>query len=735
METIVKSLSDLLSKAWKSSSDDIAYKQVFRKYQGGYSFNFPLALSGFTDFNTKEYSNFYLSTDQTAGDFLDINFDTFVNKKMLTYLKFGDSYLQKSSLISENVSYVKQQFTDTLDNDCYFLLEFADNQTCTISFDYEGRKYYLVSDNNDNTFFIWDILLTDDGSDIQPQTFIFIFDNSNNYIYFVKPEASGNKILNKNNNSLALSAISGADKSLLLINKFETIRSRKYTFDFNLNTSFITYQNNTNSIDYTKSDFNLTNNYLFHSPYTSEYKEFLVLKNQLTVDDVFTTGQNLISSSETNAVQEFRDYSAITNPIDSENSSELALSYVFYNQPYNITTGSTTFVSPSSMYPFSALNVNDTKFIRSGSFSFQTPFYADKVFRLERNDYSDDGRVFLCTWLSGSPSGTEKVWVDRYYYPDFISKHEALQSKGVFDVTYDQLLENLISSNSVLSGSIVANKIFDKKSDLTFVPNTKYVYERFNNTFSYNNLITCNTLSYNYQNNINTSGKMTFSFYFVGNGDSWTIKSLRNSVDGGVTVTKTATTVTFELKLFDNSTNNVLKFEKTLEFKYLKDNFVCIAYDSLTGEGFFFMNNEVVYEFNTVIGQFANKTILYGRFDYNDQDMLLPTRNISNIILMDVVIDKDLAFSLPILQGKQKIDDLVLTLPCGMRNSIDDVSYLQSFCKKNTNKSNYINISIDNLGISNPEILDSLKNVIEDKVKTNIPATTNINKIEFTNYI
>jgi hypothetical protein len=228
---------------------------------------------------------------------------------------------------------------------------------------------------------------------------------------------------------------------------------------------------------------------------------------------------------------------------------------------------------------------------------------------------------------------------------------------------------------------------------------------------------------------------MTFSFYFVGNNDSWTIKSLRNSVDGGVTITKTATDVTFELKLYDNSTNNVLKFSKTLDFKYLKDNFVCISYDGLTGEGFFFMNNNVIYEFNTIIGQFANKTILYGRFDYNDQDILLPTRNISNLILLDDVIDKDLTFILPILQGRQKIDDLVLTLPCGMRNSIDDVSYLQSFCKKNTNKSNYINISIDNLGISSPEILNSLKNTIEDKVKSYIPATTNINKIEFTNYI
>ena len=735
METIVKSLSDLSSKAWKSSSDDIAYKQVSRTYQGGYSFNFPFALSGFTDFKTKEYSNFYLSIDQTVDNFLDINFDTFENNKMLTYLKFGDSYLQRSSVISESIVYVTQNFTQTLDENCYFLIEFLKNQTCNISFDYNGRKYYLVSDNNDNVFFIWDIFLKNDNSDIQPQTFLFIFDNSNRYVYFVKPNQVSNKLLTKDNNLLKLVNVSTMNKSVLLSNKFETVRSRKYIFDFNLNTSFITYQNNTNLINYDKSDFNLTNNYLFHSPYTSEYKEFLVLKNQLTVDEIFTTGQNLISSVTTNAVQEFRDYSAITNPIDSENSSELALSYVFYNKAYNITTGSNAFTSPSSMYPFGALNINDAKFIRSGSFSYSMPLYADKVFKLEPNDYSEDGRIYLCTWLSGSPSGTDKVWVDRYYYPDFISKHDALQSKGVFDVTYDQLLENLIATNSVLSGSIINNKIFDKKSDLVFTPNTKYLYSRFENDFKYTNLITCNNLSYNYQDNINATNKMTFSFYFVGNNDAWTVKSLRNSVDGGVTITKTANDVTFELKLYDNSTNNVLKFSKTLDFKYLKDNFVCISYDGLTGDGFFFMNNNVVYEFNTIIGQFANKTILYGRFDYNDQDILLPTRNISNLILLDDVIDKDLAFILPILQGKQKIDDLVLTLPCGMRNSIDDVSYLQSFCKKNTNKSNYINISIDNLGISNPEILNSLKNTIEDKVKSHIPATTNINKIEFTNYI
>jgi hypothetical protein len=735
METIVKSLSDLSSKAWKSSSDDIAYKQVFRTYQGGYSFNFPFALSGFTDFKTKEYSNFYLSVDQTLDNFLDINFDTFENRKMLTYLKFGDSYLRRSDIFSKTITYVTQNFTDTLDDNCYFLLEFADNQTCTISFDYNGRKYYLVSDINKNLFFIWDIFLNDNNADIQPQTFTFVFDNSNNYVIFIKPTIDGNESLTKNNNTLVLKSIKDTNKSVLINNKFTTVRSKTYNLDLNLNTSFITYQNNTNAINYDKSDFNLTNNYLFHSPYTSQYKEFLVLKNQLTVDDVFTTGQNMISSRGTNAVQEFRDYSAISNPIDSENSSELALSYVFYNKPYNITTGSNTFISPSSMYPFTALNVNDTKFIKSGSFSFPIPEYADKIFEIERNDYSDDGKVFLCTWLSGSPSGNNKVWIDRYYYPDFISKHEALRTKGVFDVTYDQILENLIATNSVLSGSIVANKIFDKKSDLTFVPNTKYIYSRFENTLTYNNLITCNNLSYNYQDNINATAKMTFSFYFSGNKDSWIVKSLRNSVDGGITVTKTSTTVTFELKLFDNSTNNVLKFSKTLEFKYLKDNFICISYDALTGKGFFFMNNEVIYEFNTPIGQFANKTILYGRFDYNDQDILLPTRNISNIILLDDVIDKDLMFALPIIQGKQKINDLVLTLPCGMRNSIDDVSYLQSFCKKNTNKSNYINISIDNLGISNPNILNSLKNAIEDKVKNHIPATTTINKIEFTNYI
>ena len=70
-----------------------------------------------------------------------------------------------------------------------------------------------------------------------------------------------------------------------------------------------------------------------------------------------------------------------------------------------------------------------------------------------------------------------------------------------------------------------------------------------------------------------------------------------------------------------------------------------------------------------------------------------------------------------------------------MRNSIDDISYIQRICNNNTNKSNYVNISIDNLGISNPDTLKDLENVMLDKVKRHIPATSTINTIKFTNYI
>lgn len=738
METVVKSLSTLTSKIWKSNMDNVSYKQVKRTYQDGFSFNFPFALSAFNDFKTKEYSNFYLTDNIPASWFLEYDSDTESAGKLMTYLESGtNSYLARPNSIS-NASTYEITFSDGLSESNYFDLTFYDDNLCTVSFLDSGRTYFLTEESGDLVF-KWDFNLTSDEDQYNNQFFKYIYNNKNE-LFLIKASLSANKLVKRNDNSLILLELNEENKNTILTSYFKVARSKEYNLNVSPNTSFITYQNNSNLIDASKSEFELTNNFLIHSPYSSEYKDIIVLKNQLTINDTFTNGQNLLSSGYDIAVNKFREYTNITTPIDSENSSEISLNYVFYNKPYLIKQGVTEFQAPSSMYPFTNLNINDTRFVDSGAYAFDTPAYADKIYQINTNNYSDDGKVYLCTWLSGSNSS--KVWVDRYFYPDLISKKDALYSKGVFDVTYNQAIENLILSNASLSSNISKYTIFDKKSDLSFKPNQVYQYHRFNNSEIFNTISEITTtecgviqVPTNYQNLINDSGQVTISFYFNGNDPDWTIESLRNDIDAGIKITKTFNDITFEFKLFDNSNNQTLIFTTTTLYKKYKLNFICFSYDALTGKGFFFLNNEKVLDIRTVLGQFSNKTLLYGKLYYNDQDIFSVNSITSDIFISDEKIEENLAFILPFIQNKQTVDDITITLPCGMRNSLDDISYIHQICNNNANKSNYINISIDNLGINNQNTLEELKTVMLDKVKRHIPATTTINTIKFTNYI
>lgn len=737
METVIKSLSSLTSKLWRSTMDNVSYKQVKRTYQNGFSFNFPFALSGFNDFKTKEYSNFYLTDNIPASWFLEFNADTMVAPKLMTYIQSGQSYLARPTAIANSESY-SITFNDTASESTYFDITFYNDNLCTVSFIDSGRTYFLAEDSGD-LLFKWDVGLTTDENQYNNQFFKYIY-NSKNDLFLIKASLSGNKLVKKDGNGLVLVEITDENKNIILTSNFKVARPKEYNLNVSQNTSFITYQNTSNTIDFSKSAFDLTNNFLIHSPYSSEYKDTIVLKNQLTVSDVFTNGQNLLSSGYDIAVNKFREYTNITTPIDSENSSEINLNYVFYNKPYTVRQGITEFQTPSSMYPFTNLNINDTRFVDCGAYAFDTPEYADKVYQINTSNYSEDGKVYLCTWLSGS--NTSKVWVDRYFYPDLISKKAALSEKGVFDITYDQAIENLILSNATLSANVAKYTIFDKKSDLSFKPNQKYTYHRFNNSTIFNVITSTTTVACgvtqipnDYQSLINGSGQMTISFYFNGDDPEWVIESLRNNVDAGVKITKTANDITFQFKLFDNSNGQTETFEVSTSYKKYKTNFICFSYDALSGKGFFFLNNEKVLDIRTIIGQFSNKTLLYGKLYYNDQDIFEVNSITSDIFVSDEKIDENLAFILPFIQNKQTVDPIIITLPCGMRNSLDDISYIQRICNNNTNKSNYVNISIDNLGISNPNTLKDLETVMLDKVKRHIPASSTINTIKFTNYI
>lgn len=735
METITKSFSNMISKPWKSNMDSASYKQLKRTYQDGFSFNFPFALSGFNDFKTKEYSNLYLTRNLPASWFLNLETSTMSAPKLMTFIQSGSVYLSRNNI---SIDQFDISFSDEINDTTYFDIEFHDSNLCTVSFLYDGKKYYLAEDSNVLKF-LWDFNLPSGINQSNPQYFKCVF-NDKKELYLIKYKNGDNNLVKKTNDTLTLVELTAENKTLILNNYFKVSRTKEYLLNKTANTSFITYSNDSNKIDYSKSVFDLNNNFLIHSPYSSEYKNTIILKNQLTLNDTFTNGNNLLSSGYDIAVDNFRNYTNITNPIDSENASEISLNYVFYNKPYLIRQGITEFQAPSSMYPFTNLNINDTRFIDAGAYAFDTPLYADKIFQLNTNSYNNDGKTYLCTWLSGSKD--KKMWVDRYYYPDLISKKSALSQKGVFDSTYNQTIESIITNNSSLSSKISKTVIFDKKSDLSFKPNQKYKYYRFANeslfdVISSTNSIACgvNTIPSNYYSSINDSGKLTISFYFKGDDPEWTIKSLRNNIDAGIQIKKTVDEIYFEYKLFDNSNNQTLVFSASTAYKKYKENFICFSYDALTGDGFFFLNNQKILTIETQTGQFSNKRLLYGRLYYNNQDLLDYNPITSDIFISDQKIEENLAFILPFIQNRQTVDDIIITLPCGMRNSIDDLNYIQSICNNNVNKSNYINISIDNIGISNTNTLIELEQTMMEKLKRHIPATSTINKIKFTNYI
>ena len=725
-------LSSNTSKDWNSKLDNVTYKQTRRGYDGGYSFNFVHALSCVNDFKTKEYSNFYLSRDIPLDYVISLNIPKFTSQRSITTLKSGENLLSYSLPLT-SYEYRIPEFSDAGE---LFDIRFMEGQLCTVELDVDGDIFNLAIDSTDSVIFIRATSVVDDLSAAQPHVFKYMFGNDYNFIYLIKPTSGNDKIIRRSGNGLELIELTETNKHLYNTSHFEVNRSKTTDLNIGPNTSFIRYENESNLIDISSSDFDLTNNFLLHSQTTGGFTDFLVLKNQLAKNDVFTNSNNLLSSNYINPVNEFREYTSITSPIDSETSSDLELNYVFYNEVYKIESGTTTFTAPSSMYPFTKLNINDSKFTKSGAFSFTTPQHADKVCRLNV-DKNFNGMSLLCTWLSGSPSGDNKVWVDRYYYPDLITKAAALEGKGYFDITYDDNIESLITSNSELSASVPTNKIFDKKSDLVFEVNAQYAYERLASIDAplTNVIDACNSSTLDYHKDINDAGEITLSFYFKGDDTNWTVRSNRNAIDGGITITKTASEVTFEYALYDNATNSYEVFTTSTIFKKSKDNFILFSYDALNGDGYFFLNNDTILSIVTGVGQYIGKPILYGNIEYNGVDILQPNTDLSLTTLQSEYVVPDLAFIYPILNGVDSIDTIYITLPCGMRNKIDDITAIHSICNSSANKSNQIDVSLNNIGIIPSETMQSLKAYISNVVDTHTPSTTTVNNIKAINYI
>ena len=772
MSSTTVSLSTYKSNEVGLCIDSLNLTQFSRTYAGNFSFNFITALSGAVDFKNKNYTDFYLTNPNTLNKFIEFKSDRLKPSSIYSSLQFSKctgsgNYLKfvkdirpeffkdSDSFVDIN-SYGATGFSNNQnDSSTLFNIEFVDDFYCSVSYIDNNKKYYLVAtddpeeEGNIPVLFVSENKLNKESRKIE---YFLTKAGSVQYLTFIVKKGSKKYILRKQKETLIGKAI----------NEFENINyfyingtSAKIIFNQStlvsdpINTSFIEYTDTEYLVNENKSSFDIESNYLFYKNSSIDSSTFNVinLKNIADTADSFTSSNNLLSSDNDLVFNDkIRNYTSILNDINAEEDASLELNFVTYNLSYKITPGSTSFTAPFSLNPFGRLNINDTKFVESGSFAFPYPYFADRVYKKLDNIPATEGQ-YLCTWLSGMP-GEAGIWVDRYYYPDLVSKAAALGSKPIYNITYDDVIENLIESNSNLKSSVTEKLFFDKLSDLTFEPKKEYIYERIKDIkkvdeqmqLKYCDLKNQERSAPNYYKTINTNGGYTLAFKFFSN--DFSITSHANEIDAGISIVKLGTILDLQFKFFDNASNRYETFTKTVKLSDLTNNDLYISFNNSTGTGTVYLNTIEIFKYNLLSFQFTNKQILFGDINLTSEDFSGDIL-LSNITTNNAISDLFLSLQPLSLEDEivtvftrniNRIDDIYISLPCGMRNYSDNIDTLNTLGANLKSKSNVVDINIDNLNITDLDILNQVKNNLLAGIQKSLPATTVINKINFKNF-
>jgi len=845
MGTLVKSaLSALSSCPAELCPKDVSLNQFIRTYSGKFKLNFIDALSGSQSFANLNFTNFYLSDRVLLDNVTSFTETTIKPKEFASTLNFAESANQYlvfrpalSASFRENNDMYNQRFyggtsfTTQLSDSNNFEITLLNDFACRVSIMSDDTRYYLVASNDEENNTRQCLFVSQNKLFLSAFNLEYNFTKylTNSYINLYTTKRLNPGTVDQVDHKYAIIS----DGGKLVAKRLETTQKLDYAFatstaikldqDVNLtvpspyDTSYITYDKKGN-IDDDKSDFHLPSNYLLYSSSNKPCQDFNIinLKNIVNSQDGFTSSNNLLStSSSTIYSEDLRNYTSIFCDIDSEKNEVLALNYVYSNYDILIKPGTTFFTTPSSMVPFSKLNINDTKFTDCGAFAFTRPDLSDRVFMLDDDSVKDENVTYLCTWLSGA-IGRRGIWVDRYYYPDLISKEDALAGSRSPLPTYDQQVENLIMTNSGLKTSVTKKLFMDKKSDLTFEPQKRYKYERikkldftaksptnFCDASSINKKVT------NYFNTINTNGGFGLGFTIQNDAGNFIVSSRSNMIDGGFDFTVNGNKINFVFKLFDNSTTGSITnaegeiitdvpiserldkntFEFDFEVDLFEKNNIFLSFNSLLGICRLYLNSVEIFSFEVNAFQMFTKKILFGdivvqsfippgtrgptqaEIDAFDEDveeaqrlspgmiidpwwafgdMNTPEQRgepieillneatnqkfISNLYLATEPLKQDEELAAIFSTNMEEIQDLYISLPCGMRNMTDTIDTVNSINTNLKNKSNVVDINVKNLNIQDKNITDEVKNMLLNNITQSMPETTDINDVNFIDY-
>tara|TARA_R100000664_G_C2759116_1_gene148556 strand:+ start:8 stop:2323 length:2316 start_codon:yes stop_codon:yes gene_type:complete len=768
---------------------NIELDQFPRTFNGGFKINFIQALSGAQSFKNLNYTNFYLTDNVLLDSVTTYNAPKIKPDKYTTTLNFGFSAsafckFKQASLSTfkiENKIFEAENYgtasIDSVSGDI-FEIELIDDFNCRVATRVNNIRYFLVVEDDNEAGFkdTRDVLFVSE-SQLPLSGFNLNYNlckyTSISYLnlYSTKQKGSTRIVyaLTSNGNKVVATKLDPSKNyNEFVVTNFSIRLDQELnlTIPSPYNTSYITY-NESGKIRDTKSDFNLPSNYLLFSSSDNDKQvfDFLTLKNIVNTQDSFTSSNNLLSTSETPIfAQNLRTYTSIFTDIDSEKNETLALNYVYNNYDLVIKPGTTHFTTPSSLQPFDKININDTKFADCGSFSFIAPDLSDRVYNLDDDTVQSEDVTYLCTWLSGG-IGTRGTWVDRYYYPDLVSKETALGGVASFNITYDQAVENLIMTNSSLKSSVTQKYYFDKRSDLVFEPSKRYKYVRIakenfamKTPTNFCDISIIDEKINNYFSSINENGGFGLGFTIQNDTDDFYLESEFNSIHGGIYFEKSGKNCKLIYRLFDNSTEGIslsaridqTTYEYAFEIDLFEQNNIFISFDAVLGEFRLYLNSNELYTFEINAFQMFTKRLLFGDIFiyYNDNNNVQQNIEILRNAASDpedrIAID-NLYLSLEPLNENERlaflfstninnIQDITLSLPCGQRNLTDNIQLVNSINTNLKHKSNEVDINIKNLNISDKDIREEVKNIVITNIKNSIPETANINEIKFIDY-
>ena len=478
----------------------ISVNQTSSTLEQGFQVNSIAALGGARDSKINNYSSFYMTGKNKLTNFLSVSsLAESQSTSLITKLGFerpGSEptkylYIFKTNLdASQDQKALGIKTLDTtglFDNNFFFEIEALNNNLCRIKHNNGLYDFYLNYNTSYDSFVFYQN--TDNYKDItleRNDVFRYVLDDDG-YLQLFKFHNDVLNVVSLSGDTAVLTPLAAGSLNRGLVNLIHV----DYNLDQNkqfLNKSFASYNNQKTSnliIDTSDTSVDEDGQYMFVTNYNSISADKMPM-NYFSLDTNrsefnFVKRGSTMVKSPIGVGQDPREYYGIYAGNDQEKGlPKLNLNYSFYDKDVFVVNGTDThFTAPSSMYPYEKLNINDTQFAFNGAFAGPTPNIADKIFVKRQNSTQYDNGRFLCTWLSGGALGTEGIWVDRYYYPDKISKSSALSSSSVYDPSFFGSVDtiDLAVTNAVLN----KEKFFDKKSDSAIVPNASIKYQRIGN--------------------------------------------------------------------------------------------------------------------------------------------------------------------------------------------------------------------------------------------------------------